>query len=641
MPGPYMQTHDSFLGIDRSSSHKPGEVRLPATAPVSQPPYFGPYAESLDDTYFSSTLPLSIPQDQSCFQLNTQNQLSSTYTTGQHIRKSEAHSLDPEISEIPPQKRQKSNKYVATKGSIIENEMPEVESQSECCSSCPSGPPCDGEHCLGPVAAKVVVSCTEDPCYQPGRVDKRPKMCLSERIRNQQARWDSQSNSEKRTANWENGSWNSQVVANPFEIDGRYANGPTIGFPSMQGTGHNMHSQVERYPEAIAPSMGVDTASYSPGAQLASSFQTSASPIFRSKPETMLHGTGGMFQGDHNGEWQDQSLNASPNMNCHWGGCDYTFVDQSQMFGHLHGKHFDPVLKYHCPVPSSECKEIIDMDPVEHLRNFHNWDQLTCPNSSCPEAGSEFCDPALLHNHFDQQHSIQPQEGLFCQWDWCNTAVENMAQLSDHLSAQHALNVPGIGEEEIDLNAPMTAGVSPVCATGPKLPLLPKRALTPKDDEAHGLTCQWETESGVCGVLKTGRDAAKELQDHVKKEHLAQLSSITGYICKWKKCNRVNYDVGRQRFSQRGKLERHIASHTTCKSPTAIGSQLNLTSTLDKCCECSKCGLKFSAPQALKQHMNLHNQIKPWKCRYCKKSFPQQSAKSKYSISNLCASLIC
>lgn len=40
----------------------------------------------------------------------------------------------------------------------------------------------------------------------------------------------------------------------------------------------------------------------------------------------------------------------------------------------------------------------------------------------------------------------------------------------------------------------------------------------------------------------------------------------------------------------------------------------------------------FSAEQAMKQHRLLHTGEKPWKCKYCDKRFPQQSACSEFTF---------
>jgi hypothetical protein len=141
--------------------------------------------------------------------------------------------------------------------------------------------------------------------------------------------------------------------------------------------------------------------------------------------------------------------------------------------------------------------------------------------------------------------------------------------------------------------------------------------------------CQWSGEGGIlCGKACL---SAPELQAHIKECHLAALDKKTGYKCCWEGCKRAEKRAevgGALGFTQRGKLERHMQSHTNCKFSLSSIATTNLTS-LDKCCQCEICGVEFSAEQALTQHMNArHTGKKPFECKYCGKRFPQQSAKS-------------
>ncbi|RDL41970.1 uncharacterized protein BP5553_01949 [Venustampulla echinocandica] len=120
--------------------------------------------------------------------------------------------------------------------------------------------------------------------------------------------------------------------------------------------------------------------------------------------------------------------------------------------------------------------------------------------------------------------------------------------------------------------------------------------------------CKWKDENGdVCGQV---RENEASLQMHIVKEHLVDLDKSSNYRCQWEDCGRLaKRGEEKSGFSQRGKLERHLATHTGYK-----------------CAKCKICGKEFSAQQSLTQHMNLHEKIKPWKCKYCNKAFPQQSA---------------
>lgn len=52
----------------------------------------------------------------------------------------------------------------------------------------------------------------------------------------------------------------------------------------------------------------------------------------------------------------------------------------------------------------------------------------------------------------------------------------------------------------------------------------------------------------------------------------------------------------------------------------------------DKVAECDICRMRFAAPQSMLQHRRIHTGEKPWKCKYCSKAYPQQSACSKSNL---------
>ncbi|RQM05099.1 hypothetical protein DH86_00003519, partial [Scytalidium sp. 3C] len=217
-----------------------------------------------------------------------------------------------------------------------------------------------------------------------------------------------------------------------------------------------------------------------------------------------------------------------------------------------------------------------------------------------------FCNPDMLHNHFDDQHSKPVQGELHCEWDTCGAAVADPLQLIAHLNEQHKVHIPTVIEEEIHLSMPMLESGSNISnslsepSTAEPQTQLPAVLPDVTADDGNSLRCQWKMESGdICGVVA---DSESALHTHVKT-HLAELSKQTGYICRWKGCTRDEKRGVEQGFTQRGKLERHMATHT---------------------------GFKSSRCHALKQHILLHTGEKPWGCRYCDKKFPQQSAATKH-----------
>ncbi|RDW75049.1 hypothetical protein BP6252_06191 [Coleophoma cylindrospora] len=463
---------------------------------------------------------------------------------------------------------------------------------SNCCSSCSEGLPCDQEDCCED--DEVLIHCTRENCSQPCRVEP----CFYA---------DVPAEPEINASAWESDLWDSQVQdANQHAFtDDR----PPIDPYLLSAISQEMQNQhYTANADATQPA--------GPGLPTPYSTGSLPSPTYQEQCQTptgfdsMLSGTGGMFPGAFvDASKEDfQPLDNS----CRWDQCDQSFSSQDALYNHFHTAHIDPFLQYSCPIPASQCPSIIGSHPLDHLQSYHGWNQNNCPDSSCQEMGPQFCDPSQLHNHFDQQHSIQPQEGLSCKWESCKIVVSDLNQLSEHLTNQHHFHIPVTTDEEIDLSPTSDMKASSE-VKAPRVSILPNRAATEGEDPRHTITCKWKTgDNTICGVAKHGKEAAKELQEHVREAHLAQLSSKLGYICQWDGCGRAaDPKLKDKGFSQRGKLERHMASHTTYK-----------------CCRCSECGMEFSAPQALKQHMHLHTGEKPWECKYCKKRFPQQSAKT-------------
>jgi hypothetical protein len=76
-------------------------------------------------------------------------------------------------------------------------------------------------------------------------------------------------------------------------------------------------------------------------------------------------------------------------------------------------------------------------------------------------------------------------------------------------------------------------------------------------------TCKWQVRlQGICGHVLGDEEA---LHNHVTTAHLSDLTKKEGYLCRWLGCRRVEKDPKAQTFPQRGKLERHMQTHTGCK----------------------------------------------------------------------------
>ncbi|TRX93885.1 hypothetical protein FHL15_005267 [Xylaria flabelliformis] len=106
--------------------------------------------------------------------------------------------------------------------------------------------------------------------------------------------------------------------------------------------------------------------------------------------------------------------------------------------------------------------------------------------------------------------------------------------------------------------------------SGPKDSQIPSLLLPPgedEDSEPETHICQWTAhphtnphtgENEICGAEFTN---TKDFHDHLCDFHVGKLTSHTGYACLWVGCPR-KHD---RPFVTRGKLRRHVATHSICK----------------------------------------------------------------------------
>ncbi|KAJ3565575.1 hypothetical protein NPX13_g7454 [Xylaria arbuscula] len=132
----------------------------------------------------------------------------------------------------------------------------------------------------------------------------------------------------------------------------------------------------------------------------------------------------------------------------------------------------------------------------------------------------------------------------------------------------------------------------------------------------HVHTCQWITnpnappgESIICGAQFADTN---DFHKHMCEDHIDELTSANGngFQCLWKGCSRKPH----QAFATRGKLRRHISTHSAYKPFI-----------------CKICNRGFSGQQALQQHERIHTGEKPFRCTFpnCKSAFKQKSALRK------------
>ncbi|RPA95296.1 hypothetical protein L873DRAFT_1698526 [Choiromyces venosus 120613-1] len=340
--------------------------------------------------------------------------------------------------------------------------------------------------------------------------------------------------------------------------------------PTLLNLDAQSHSQQLSYPLSRSPSSFFEN----PHGDYENSYQHYSGPSKRRRVSTPMTPSYGPYPTHHS--TPDAAFNESVHqLSCLWNdGCDMRFMDNNSLANHINNSHIDydaePVCLW------SGCRQEVQDHEVllDHVKDFHmpHVYQTVCLWRGC---SAVFQNDADLQSHL-RTHLEGPAE--HCLWGLCNTEAHGIDDLEEHLHNEHFITPHDIPEPDAEAD--------------------------PSSSEAR--LCEWleVNEDGsfhVCG--KTFSNAIN-LQQHAKDCHIAALRKKTGYFCFWEGCNRRD-----KPFSQKGKVERHIQTHTGYKS-----------------CTCPFCQKEFSAPQALQQHIRTHTGEKPYKCNICGKEFAQGSA---------------
>lgn len=214
-------------------------------------------------------------------------------------------------------------------------------------------------------------------------------------------------------------------------------------------------------------------------------------------------------------------------IDCLWDhGCDETFFDNLALQDHIQHAH----IQY----------------------GTQQLDTLTCLWDGC---GQETPDPNSLLDHVKFYHAPPPSK-LICMWEGCRAIANSEAELQSHINAAHLPFGPQCKWDTCGLLAP---DLEKHVQTQHLVPHVGK------SPDTVARTCQWQDTDRdgnvhTCGMLFT---SSTDLQQHAKEIHINALRKKTGYFCHWAGCNRMD-----KPFSQKGKVERHLQTHTGCKYPT-------------------------------------------------------------------------
>lgn len=450
-------------------------------------------------------------------------------------------------------------------------------SESECCSSCSDGIPCASPDCApcsepGCNSKTIeVVSCNKKACEQPACTDQ----CLATGIQIQQAIFNQGvAPSERVISNLVEPPWNPQMPRNASQVRKGTLEGAID--PTLKVFDDAEEASASSSPVPTTPSMGNNVQTpCSPNTGLPAP-QLGLFPrqiLYATHSRDDLSGTGAMFNSLSH-PWPEQTFSQSNDPNnasmfqCTWDGCYQPFTSYENWLPHLHRDHVDPQMIFGCPIQAENCPHTIDVNPLDHLQMDHgfnfdmNENNFSCPAPNCLPTET-FCDPATLHNHFDHAHATPAQGGLRCRLEKECDFFGDYSQLFSHINEHHQLP-PMPKDEDIDLSQP--AGTAALAAASKLVRPAEANSL---GAENSGLNtgeavhcCKWKASDEICGFTC---QSEVELQTHIKHSHLDSLDKYSGYKCMWEDCKRKEMPDEKEGFSQRGKLERHMATHTNCK----------------------------------------------------------------------------
>ncbi len=251
-----------------------------------------------------------------------------------------------------------------------------------------------------------------------------------------------------------------------------------------------------------------------------------------------------------------------------------------------------------------------DMEPKHKVKNKRcrqpekvNKDD----NFTCDRCGKNLSSKDSLAKHIRYHDNIRPYKCRFC---W-KSYVE-VKCLYRHISARHSLEEPL------------------------KCPLYPECDKTFWLDEMHERHMKWHD----------GKNRAMYQKGEVEKLDSAELNTeaIRKPLSDSLECHLCG-----KTLSTKGNLKTHIKRHynsTNCLPCKFCGKLLRGQDSLDshlKChkeqtsndeLKCARCGKKLCSKASLARHMRYHDNVRPYSCRFCRKSYVELA--HVYSHINLC-----
>ncbi|KAG1876509.1 hypothetical protein DFJ58DRAFT_754656, partial [Suillus subalutaceus] len=348
-----------------------------------------------------------------------------------------------------------------------------------------------------------------------------------------------------------------------------------------------------------------------------------ARPLYDASPECTVSSTSSAFSSPHIPQAATQFTPVglprhlpqfSPHMfTCLWADCRSTFPSLMELVGHVNLDHLRPQNLTKESAPQQVCSNVFQnqqFDPDALSCHWGDCAMLPCTESISSSSTTAFTNTVLdvLTTHLMQDHlginySSFPQSTTVRTTPPPKTPPTRMENITRDESPTDATPYPSPRHKSYSPDFPSTDTIKP---------------------------CKW---SGCTQSFSSPDD----LTNHILFAHIG--SGKAHYECCWEGCSRN----GKQGFSSKQKVARHMQSHTghrpfKCKicnahfSETATLQQHMRRHTQEKpyVCDFPGCGKAFAITGALTIHKRTHNGFKPFKCKYCEKAFAESSNLSKH-----------
>merc|ERR1712059_7876 len=199
----------------------------------------------------------------------------------------------------------------------------------------------------------------------------------------------------------------------------------------------------------------------------------------------------------------------------------------------------------------------------------------------CDVCGASFPSSAPLESHVRSHRRDQA-----CTVDGCTAMLSNRVELSEHLLLQHKLALPPRQRKEARIQA--GPHLCTLCGRGFKT----ISGLTHHSKVVHGDKQDPATNCPICGKVCVSPSQFKtHMALHKPPERPCPV------------CGKL--------FHTRYYVMRHVrASHISDEQ---------------KQFQCSLCHKGFGSEETLEGHMNWHNKVKPYKCRWCEHCYQNRS----------------